>query len=279
MIWKGAIIEDKIKIERIFSVLEADYPHKYIFSGESHNFWECVYIADGLARISADDRIYNLSSGEIIFHKPLELHSFFIESDTGAVLYIFSFAASGELTEKTANLVCGTNQRQKSIIDGLYSYLKEKNSGQTNNNQSPKNSNFLYLLEDQIIAQTVSCYITQLILSLCENSLKTLPTTKYGAEIFRKAVEGLNDNVDSFLSVSQLASYLNISESTLKRIFRKYANISVHKYFLTLKIQKAVKLLEDGFSAAEVSDKLGFSSQAYFSACFKRETGKNPSEV
>ncbi len=279
MIWKSVNINENIRIDRIFSVFKANYPYKYTFSGESHNFWECFYVESGSVRVSADSRIYNLHSGEIIFHKPLELHSFCIESTCGAVAYIFSFAASGNLTENAANLVCGTNIRQRQIIESMYSYLKEEKSLCRGTDKDSKYTDYFYLLEDPVITQTVSCYIIQLILSLCKNVSQTQPVTKHGAELFSRAVEGLNDNVDSFLPVSQLAKYLNISESKLKRIFKKYAGVSVHRYFLMLKIQKATRLLEEGFSASEVSDKLGFSSQAYFSVCFKRETGKNPSQV
>jgi AraC-like DNA-binding protein len=55
--------------------------------------------------------------------------------------------------------------------------------------------------------------------------------------------------------------------------------MSVHKYFLTLKIKTATVLLKGGMSVSEVSDTLGFSSQGYFSATYKRETGNNPSQI
>ena len=37
-------------------------------------------------------------------------------------------------------------------------------------------------------------------------------------------------------------------------------------------------LSETGMTIAEISDKLGFSSQRYFSTAFKRATGLSPSE-
>ena len=270
-----------IKIERIFSVFEEKFDYNFNFAGEVHNFWECVFVAKGSACVSADCRVYNLSEGEIIFHKPLELHKFFIDCKKGAKLYIFSFAASGELTEKIANLVCKTTDFQKEILDSLYNYLREKYA-KTEINSNHKKDEFLKyfpLLKNPIIAQTVSTYISQLILSVSENSSLSTPASNYDTEIFRKAIEQLNDNINTSLSVCQLSKTLNISESTLKRVFKKYADVSIHKYFLMLKIQKATLLLEEGLSVCEVSERLGFSSQAYFSVCFKRETGKNPSNV
>jgi AraC-like DNA-binding protein len=46
-----------------------------------------------------------------------------------------------------------------------------------------------------------------------------------------------------------------------------------------LKIRTATKFLEEGMVVSEVSDKLGFTSPAYFSSCFKRITGIKPSEI
>lgn len=270
-----------IKVERIFSIFEEEFEYKFNFSGEVHNFWECVYVAKGSACVSADCRIYNLSAGEIIFHKPLELHKFFIDCKEGATLYIFSFAASGELTEKIADMVCQITEFQKHTITSLYNYLNKKYIEHCTDSktQTTEFSKYLTLLKNPIIAQTVSTYISQLILSVSENKSQSTPASNYDTEIFRKAIEKLNDNIDTSISVYQLSKMLNISESTLKRVFKKYADVSVHRYFLILKIQKATQLLKRDLSVCEVSERLGFSSQAYFSVCFKRETGKNPSNI
>ena len=274
-------VDEKIKIERIFSIFEANYPYKYNFAGESHNFWECVYVVKGSMCVSADCRVYNLNEGEIIFHKPLEMHKFFIDCKEGTKVYIFSFTASGELTQKITNLVCLENDYQKQILKLLYLYLNSENKIYTQNHGEDTNiySKIFRTLKNPVTAQTISTYISQLILSVSQNNIQSSPINNHESVIFKKAVEIMNDNINSQISVSQLSYSLNTSESTLKRIFKKYTDVSIHKYLLTLKIQKATQLLENGVSVLEVSDRLGFSSQAYFSVCYKREVGKNPSEV
>ena len=274
-------VDEKIKIERIFSIFEANYPYKYNFAGESHNFWECVYVVKGSMCVSADCRVYNLNEGEIIFHKPLEMHKFFIDCKEGTKVYIFSFTASGELTQKITNLVCLANDYQKQILKLLYLYLNSENKIYTQNHGEDTNiySKIFRTLKNPVTAQTISTYISQLILSVSQNNIQSSPINNHESVIFKKAVEIMNDNINSQISVSQLSYSLNTSESTLKRIFKKYTDVSIHKYLLTLKIQKATQLLENGVSVLEVSDRLGFSSQAYFSVCYKREVGKNPSEV
>ena len=43
-----------------------------------------------------------------------------------------------------------------------------------------------------------------------------------------------------------------------------------------MKINVAKKMLTEGMSAGEVSDALGYSSQAYLTTVFKKATGKSP---
>ena len=84
--------------------------------------------------------------------------------------------------------------------------------------------------------------------------------------------------IDSNVSVSDLADRLNISISNLKRLFAKYTNIGVHEYYTFLKIAQAKELLRQGKTVTDTAELTGFANQAYFSAAFKRITGKTPKE-
>lgn len=123
-----------------------------------------------------------------------------------------------------------------------------------------------------------------LILSLLEYLLNTLNISESASKnksndyaIFTEAVRYIKDNLEKDISVNNMASYLCVSPSKLKRVFAKYSALSVHKFMLAVKTEKAKELLKSGLSSKEVSKRLGFENQNYFSAVFKRETGKSPS--
>ena len=99
------------------------------------------------------------------------------------------------------------------------------------------------------------------------------------AIVFGNAVNYMNSCICFQPTVLEIADFCKVSEATLKRIFNKYSGTSIHKYFLKLKMKTAAELLASGFSVTEIAEKLGFGSQAYFSAAFKRETGISPSKV
>ena len=67
--------------------------------------------------------------------------------------------------------------------------------------------------------------------------------------------------------------------SHLSRLFKKYEKINVSDYITGKRIQWAEKLLLSGIDPISViSEQVGYASPYYFSACFKKLTGKTPSE-
>ena len=94
MAWSSYEVKEQVKIERLYSLFKRHYNKGHHFLGEMHDFWEVVYVIDGEVIISADENIHDFKSGDIIFHKPLELHKFNVVGEQGATLLIFSFDMS-----------------------------------------------------------------------------------------------------------------------------------------------------------------------------------------
>ena len=205
------------------------------------------------------------------------MHKFYIDNPAGATLLTFSFTASGALCEFLQDKVFGLTSEQQSIILSMLNFISQNSKKYNYPNilercLVPSENNPLYL-------QSLSLYITQLILSLAYNPNESSVSNHPDAKLFRKAVHFMNKNIYNNLSVEDIAKYCNTSVSSIKRIFDKFAGIPVHQYFLKLKIQKATMLLKKGISVSDVAEKLSFCSQAYFSKAYKRETGHSPSEL
>ena len=64
-----------IQIERIVSVHYFEYGPDFSFTGESHNFWEFVYVDKGEIIAIAGDKEHLVKKGQMIFHAPNEFHS------------------------------------------------------------------------------------------------------------------------------------------------------------------------------------------------------------
>ncbi len=278
MIWLAYSVREQIQITDLYSFFEMHYEDGYAFPGESHNFWECLYVEDGSVCVSADERVYNLEQGSIIFHKPLELHKFIVNSPKGADLLIFSFTAEGPLTLSLRDKVFALSALQKDIIQTMLSYMRERSENQSHSGSySTQKLQAFHTLPTY--SQMVSTYLQQLMLSLSETGAVSGVSSAPDAICFRKAISYLNSNIHRQPTVPEIARFCNVSEAGIKRVFDKYAGIGVHKYLLKLKIKAAAELLQDGERVCDVAERLGFNSQSYFSRAFKRETGMMPSQV
>jgi AraC-like DNA-binding protein len=76
-----------------------------------------------------------------------------------------------------------------------------------------------------------------------------------------------------------LTESLHRSYYHLSRIFSTTTGITIEKYFIRLRIEKAKELIIQGvLNMSEIAWKLGYSSQQTLITQFKKETGKTPGE-
>ena len=307
MVWVAHPVKPQIQLPAFYSLFEVHYDRGYEFPGESHNFWECLYVKEGEVCVSGDERVYDLGRGSIIFHKPLELHKFIVTGERGADLFIFSFSAEGPLTGWLSEKVFALTQFQQELLWKLYALARQSagTGGDTGSGgaaraghntrtggaagsgggvrTSGKAGGYYRYLEpfDRLPAysQTVASFLELFMLSLAETGSVSSVSSDPEAILFSRAVNYLNSNIHRQPSVPETARFCGVSESGLKRLFDKYAGISVHKYLLKLKIKAAVQLLESGQTVSRTAQELGFNTQSYFSRAFKRETGLSPSQV
>lgn len=100
----------------------------------------------------------------------------------------------------------------------------------------------------------------------------------------QKVITSVKTYIDDHLSDTQLrleaiAEEVHVSPSHLSRIFKRSEDIAVSDYITMKRIEKAKHLLSGTSDPISfVSDQVGYASPYYFSACFKRITGKTPSE-
>ncbi len=97
-----------------------------------------------------------------------------------------------------------------------------------------------------------------------------------GNEAVIKAMNYINENMSSPLSVKEIAEYCNVSVSTLeRRIFQKFG-ISPSEYIKKRRLANATKMLHDGESITCVAYRCGFSDCSSFITHFKKEYEMTP---
>ncbi|MBE5910140.1 response regulator transcription factor [Pseudobutyrivibrio sp.] len=98
--------------------------------------------------------------------------------------------------------------------------------------------------------------------------------------LYEDIVGYMEKHLKDDLSVQNVCKAKGISQATLNRLFRQYGDDSYKGFLTKLRIQEAVKILEDvpSMSIKDVAMQVGFNDQFYFSRVFKTIIGKNPSE-
>lgn len=93
------------------------------------------------------------------------------------------------------------------------------------------------------------------------------------------AIDYLGKNINSILTLENIASQVNISPSHFSYLFKKKTGFSPIEYFNHLKIQKACQyLLFTNLRIKEISQELGIDDQYYFSRLFTKVMGMSPVE-
>ena len=280
MKWKPYSINEQICISEFYTMFKRICEKSYIFSGESHNFWECVYVISGSICVSADERVYNMSAGEMIFHKPYELHKFHTIGENAAELFIFSYSAEGELCDYFCDKVFYLSEKQRKTIESLIDYMQNRINELNINIENGREDMYLIPFKElPTYSQTVAVQIYSLLFSLFGSSEDIPVSTSHDSVIFGEAVNYMNSRIYENPSIAEISKKVGISRAGLTRTFKKYSGLGVHKYFLKLKLKLAAEMLENGVSVTAAAEKLGFSSQGYFTKAFRRETGVLPSSL
>ena len=81
------------------------------------------------------------------------------------------------------------------------------------------------------------------------------------------------------LSLQGAADRLHLSPQHLSRLFRHETGVTFVDYLSRVRIRRAVELLADGeLKMYEIAERVGYSSQHYFSSAFKKVLGVSPME-
>jgi two-component system, response regulator YesN len=106
--------------------------------------------------------------------------------------------------------------------------------------------------------------------------VKRKSTLGYSPRI-SKAIDYVNLNFDSQLSLSLIADIIDINPSHLSRQFKKETNMTVTEFINRKRVEEAKFLIEQSNnSITEISMMVGFESHNYFYAVFKQITGLTP---
>ena len=111
-----------ITVSKIVTMFYHQFDKNFQFNGESHDFWEFVYVDSGTVHITASKKKYILKKGDFIFHKPNEFHAISADKKTPANVFVVSFVSTSTNMAYFKNKISTLNENLRPYIEIL---LKE----------------------------------------------------------------------------------------------------------------------------------------------------------
>lgn len=110
-----------------------------------------------------------------------------------------------------------------------------------------------------------------------EKSIK--PISKERINYVDTVLTYIDANYMKDISASDIAEFAKLNRSYLFKIFKQQTGLSVSKYLIKYRINKACEFFKEyGFTISQVAQMVGVDDIYYFSKLFKKVTGITPSE-
>lgn len=96
----------------------------------------------------------------------------------------------------------------------------------------------------------------------------------------KQVISHIEDNLESELSLAEIAAVAGVSVSHLKTLFRQSTGTPVHQYVLRRRVERAKLLLQDrNLSIAQVAFATGFAHQSHLARHMRKILGMTPAAV
>lgn len=304
-----------IEIDSIITIHYFEYMKDFVFSGESHDFWEFLYVDKGAVDVYAGDKWLIVKQGEIIFHKPNEFHAIKSVGKASPNLVVASFNSKSELINLFAGKKYAINKDEKVVLSSYINQAK-------NILKTPLN---VPSIEQVILKPDIKPGDEQILLSILEyflvlnlqNHIETreeivnnekdktkeielsslsaedkiskknfnyfnLPVGMKGMDkekLLVEVIRYMEFHICDRLSIGEICSKFGMSKSYLQDLFHKTKGCGAIDYFNKLKLGRAKTIIREGnMSLTEISIFLSYSSLAYFSKAFKKSENMSPME-
>ncbi|MBN2046897.1 MAG: helix-turn-helix domain-containing protein [Anaerolineaceae bacterium] len=109
------------------------------------------------------------------------------------------------------------------------------------------------------------------------NRVNKLKQTRQYSKTINDCCNYIHSHVYDSLRVPDIAAYIGLNANYISRKFKEETGQSISEYIRRAKITEAKSLLKfSSMSLSEISEHLAFSSQSFFTATFRKETGLTP---
>lgn len=256
---KTICYDEKLHIEACcFQGIAQPFPNHF------HDYYVIGFIKSGTRHLECKNKTYIISKGHILLFNPQDNHGCHQSSQES-----FTYCALNISKETMLALmkeITGDDQLpqfQMNVIDDkdLYDELSSLHQIIMENSHDMKKEEMFIFFISHLLERYNQTFLAPT--PDCQNEIKQI-------------CQFIEEHMQESITLKQLCQYSHFSQSTLLRAFTQTTGVTPYRYLQTVRINKAKKLLEQGYSPLEVSLQTGFSDQSHFSHFFNMFTGLSP---
>lgn len=288
MVFPRHQLQEEFAIRNIVTFRYLELPSHFNTTYEQYDFWQLIYVEYGELEIWVDGITLFLTKGDVIFYKPYSIHYAKFLNGKSSIMIIISFECKspsmsffedkyfhlGEEERRTLSHIVreGLQELDPPIDKPVRGGFPQKRSGAAFGTEQLI-QNYLEILLIQLIRRQDSDSQQQ------HHQPISIAKELQMDESFSAMIKFLHNNLERSFTFEHLCKQFAMSGTRLKVLFKQKTGMGLMEYFNLMKIQQAKHIIrEESISFVEIAERLGYSSNHYFSKQFKRITKMTPSE-
>ncbi len=255
---------------KLLYVSTSKYEGDWHSTMHSHYFAELFYVVRGEGSFMVEDKIFPVKEGDLVIINPNVEHT--EKSLNASPLEYVVLGIDG--------LAFSFNKKDAEVPFSVFNFHDNKQRIQF------YMTNMLTEIEEQKPEYELICQnlLEVLLIQIMRNAnyhliaADIVMSKKINKECSR-VKRYLDSNYMEHITLDKLAEFTHMNKYYLIHAFTKYSGMSPISYLNYRRIEESKNLLETtDISIAQISNGIGFSSQAYFAQAFKKEQGISPNE-
>jgi AraC-like DNA-binding protein len=241
----------------------ARYHHRHRLRGtEGHIL---IYCISGKGKARIEKQAYTLSAGEFILLPAGKAHEYSADENNPWTIYWIHFkgvtseAFLQMMMQKMGSPVFPVSFKENrlQLFEEIYTNLEKG-----------------YSIDNMCYA---SLSLQYFLASCCFDNNYNHQLKKEKDDSIDLCIKFMQKNINTTLSLSEIAKAVSLSSSHLTTLFKKKTGFSLIEYFNQLKTQKACQyLLFTDLRVNEIANNLGFDDPYYFTRMFTKIIGVSP---
>lgn len=238
------------------------------FETRPHHRWVLLICFETAGSINVDGQAFHIRPGEAFLVKPYQFH-FYLEIATEQLAWLFlTFESSDPHPfESFSNIPIALAPSHLEHCLQIACTYNERASA------------------DRVALDSLSFAVVSLLnqirmhrLGQSKDLVLRPAYTRTGYELVDQIIRLLEKDLSGNMSIVRIADALSLSESHLRKRFKRLTGLTLGSYLVHYKLNRAIKLLvHTDESLTQISLNCGYESLAAFSRSFKNNLGVSPS--